>query len=68
MKHTISYLDDNNNFVSKEEATHAMIQNFDDNGNFLGEVFEVLNPNPEDIKTPEDYMSDEQIREVMKKL
>jgi hypothetical protein len=68
MKHTISYLDDNNNFVPKEEATHAMIQRYDDEGNFLGEVYEVLNPKPEDIKTPEDYMSDDEIREVMKKL
>ncbi len=68
MKYTISYLDDNNNYVPEEYATHAMIQNYDEDGNFISETFERLNIKDEDIKHPEDYMSDEQIRDMMKKL
>jgi len=68
MKHTILYLDDNNNFVPKEEATHAIIRRFDDNGNFIGEITQILNQKEDSFKTPEDYMSDEQIRDVMKRL
>ena len=68
MKNDITYLDDNNSVVDREKATHAIIQVYDENGRPVEEVFQRLNYGPEDIKTPEDYMTDEQIREEMKKL
>ena len=35
----IFYLDDNNNFVSEDEATKSVIQVYDDNGNMVREVW-----------------------------
>ena len=68
MKNDITYLDENNNVVDRENATHSIIQVYDENGKPVEEVFQRLNYGPESIKTPEDYMTDDQIREAMKRL
>ena len=33
------YLDDDNNFVSKEEATHFIVQEYDENDNLVKETY-----------------------------
>ena len=35
----IYYLDANNNIVNKEEATHFIVQELDENGNLINETF-----------------------------
>ncbi len=40
-KNEIVYLDDNNNIVEKEVATHAIIREYDENGNLINETFMV---------------------------
>lgn len=47
MKYRIIYFDDDDNIVDKENATHSIIQNFDDNGNFIGETFVSKKNNPQ---------------------
>ena len=45
LKETIKtfLLDDNNNIVSEDRATHAINQVFDENGNYIREEFLILN-------------------------
>ena len=38
-KSKIFYLDDNNNIVDKDKATRSIIQEFDENGNMVREIF-----------------------------
>ena len=43
LKSEISYLDDNNNIVDEEHATHAIVRELDENGNLVRETFLVVN-------------------------
>ena len=47
MRSNVFYFDDDNNIVEKEFATYSIIQEFDDQGNFIREtiVREKNNPN-----------------------
>lgn len=43
----VTYLDDNNNPVSKEQGTHVKITEFDENGNVINEVWGNYTPEQE---------------------
>lgn len=47
MKYRVFYFDDDDNIVDKDKATHSIIQNYDDNGNFIGETFVSNKKNPQ---------------------
>ena len=43
MESKVFYLDDDNNIVDEDKCTHVIIQEYDDNGNFISEVFGYTN-------------------------
>lgn len=46
----IYYLDDDNNLTNKENSTHSMIQEFDDNGRLIKEIFTIKSDNTKNEK------------------
>ena len=54
MKSEIFYLDDDNNIVSQENATHAIIREYDKSGNLVNENFMVKTSESSDEFSEED--------------